>query len=35
MIYVSKGMDMVAVLATIKETDFIAYWQSTDPYICS
>ena len=33
--FVREEMDAVTVLVTVKETDFIVYWQITDPYICS
>jgi len=31
----SKEMDTVTVFVTVKETDFIVYWQITDQYFCS
>ena len=31
----SEEMDMVIVLVTVKETDFLVNWHGTDPYICS
>jgi len=33
-VFVSEEMDTVTVLVTVKETDFIVYWQITDLYIC-